>query len=145
MDPFVSVYECPEPSYVGNVTRMQWKGFIGPEFVQSVINIGLYVSVLIGQQILTRIFLCSASVGTLSAGAPTPFIAITSHALSASPVSYIPPSVWTGTTSLAEYPVRLPREDGEDTWCLLAVPEVVDSQPFRSWSLVESLGQYDAR
>lgn len=128
VDPFVSVYECPEPSYVGNVTRMQWKGFIGPEFVQSVINIGL------------------ASVGTLSAGAaPTPFIAITSHALSASPVSYIPPSVWTGTTSLAEYPVRLPREDGEDTWCLLAVPEVVDSQPFRSWSLVESLGQYDAR
>lgn len=44
-----------------------------------------------------------------------------------------------------ETPVRLPRGDGEDTWCLLAVPEAVDSQTPGTWSLVESLGQYDTR
>ena len=42
VDPYVSVYECPVPSYVGDITHLQWKGFLGPEFVQSVINTGLY-------------------------------------------------------------------------------------------------------
>jgi ribonucleases P/MRP protein subunit RPP40 len=41
VDPYVSVYECPAPSYVGSITHLRWKGSLGPEFVQSVINAGL--------------------------------------------------------------------------------------------------------
>jgi len=121
------VYECPTPSNVGDITHLRWRGLLGPEFVQSIIDTGL------------------ANIKAAD-NAPTetkPFIAITSHAYPVSPVSYIPPSTLTGTASALENPVRLPRRDGEDTWCLLAVPG--DSSPLEEWALVESLGQYDAR
>lgn len=43
VDPYVSAYECPVPSYVGDITHLRWNGFLGPEFVQSVVNTALYV------------------------------------------------------------------------------------------------------
>jgi len=125
VDPYVSVYECPVPSYVGDITHLRWIGFLGPEFVQSLINTAL------------------TSLSTATGNKP--FVAIVSHALSASPVSYISPSTWADTALPMESPMRLPRGDGEDTWCMLAGPEAVDSQMLGAWSLVESLGQYDAR
>lgn len=66
-----------------------------------------------------------------------PFFAIASHAISASPVSYV-------SQTRSEGPVRLPRATAEDTWCLLATPSSDDPEK-TNWSLVESLGQYDTR
>ena len=42
VNPYVSVYECPVPSYIGDITHLRWNGFLGPEFVQSLINTALY-------------------------------------------------------------------------------------------------------
>lgn len=44
VDPYVSVYDCPAPSYVGSVTRLRWTGFLGPDFIQSIIDAALYVA-----------------------------------------------------------------------------------------------------
>ncbi|KAF8075128.1 ribonuclease P 40kDa subunit-domain-containing protein [Lyophyllum atratum] len=125
VDPYVALYECPFPSYVGDVTHLRWTGFLGPDFVQSIIDIALY---------------------TLPTTAPEaekrPFVAITAHACSASPVSYVPPP--SARSGSGDGPVRLARADGEDTWCLLAMPGSADSQTV-DWSIVESLGQYDTR
>ncbi|RDB23461.1 Ribonuclease P protein subunit p40 [Hypsizygus marmoreus] len=129
VDPYVSVYECPSPSHVGSMTHLRWTGFLGSDFVQSVVDMGL------------------ASVKTLpttpTSTSQTPFIAITSHAFSSSPVSYIPSSS-SNSNSGTDGPLRLPRADGEDTWCLLASPGSAESQTL-DWSIVESLGQYDTR
>lgn len=43
VDPYVALYEHPSPSCVGNITRLRWSGLIGPAFLQSVIDIALYV------------------------------------------------------------------------------------------------------
>ncbi|KAG5654183.1 hypothetical protein H0H81_006565 [Sphagnurus paluster] len=120
-DPYVALYECPEPSHVGSLTHLRWKGFVGPTFLQSIINTVL------------------ASLKTLSPdAAERPFVAITAHACTASPVTYIPPGPRSG-----DGPVRLARTDGEDTWCLFAMPGSVSQS--LDWAMVESLGQYDTR
>ncbi|KAF9466137.1 ribonuclease P 40kDa subunit-domain-containing protein [Collybia nuda] len=128
VDPYVSVYNCPTPSYVGSITRLRWTGFLGPDFVQSIVDTAL------------------TQAATLPGGPATnsPFISITSHALSSSPVSYISPSTHSGTVTPLETHLRVSRADGEDTWCLLAVPGSSGSQSI-SWAIVESLGQLDTR
>ncbi|KAJ7917533.1 hypothetical protein B0H13DRAFT_1994847 [Mycena leptocephala] len=37
-DAYVAVYQPPQPSTVGDITRLRWRGFLGPDFVQSVID-----------------------------------------------------------------------------------------------------------
>ncbi|KAE9406846.1 hypothetical protein BT96DRAFT_987111 [Gymnopus androsaceus JB14] len=39
IDPFVAVYEPPSSTRIGNVTHLRWTGFIGPSFVQSLIDL----------------------------------------------------------------------------------------------------------
>ncbi|KAG6840569.1 hypothetical protein C0991_005758 [Blastosporella zonata] len=124
VDPYAALYECPSPSYVGSVRHLRWSGFIGPTFLQSVVDLAL------------------ASVKSPRTNDTTPevkpFVAITAHKCAASPVSYISPS-----SSPQDRPARLPRADGEDTWCLFATPGA-ESRSI-DWALVESLGQYDTR
>lgn len=143
--PYVSLYECPEPAYVGSITHLRWTGLLGPEFVQSLIDIGLYAVSLHCLSVAPLTPMSSASVRTLSsmAAPQRPFISITSHAFSASPVSYIPPSV-SVVKEPRDGPMRLAREDGEDAWCLVATPGSADSQTI-DWSIVESVGQFDTR
>ncbi|KAJ7879968.1 ribonuclease P 40kDa subunit-domain-containing protein [Mycena olivaceomarginata] len=90
-DAYVAVYEPPQSwmATVADVTRLRWRGFLGPDFVQSVIDAVLSVP--------------SAQ-----------FVAITSHAIPTAPVSYIPP----GKDGL-KTPARVPSADGEDSWSLL--------------------------
>lgn len=157
VDPYVALYQCPSPSYIGTITHLRWIGFISPEFVQSVIEIGMYgffvlympPSTYCSSSLLNPFHLLnSASIKTrLNSDTDIsgkPFIAITSHAISASPVSYIPQSGGASTSPL-EGPVHLPRADGEDTWCLVAACSGSDEEQTVDWSIVESVGQYDTR
>ncbi|KAF5373274.1 hypothetical protein D9615_007397 [Tricholomella constricta] len=131
VDPYVALYECPAPSRVGSVTHLRWSGFIAPAFLQSVIDLAL------------------ASVKTLAPGVENqqqPFVAITAHAHSASPVAYIPTSARSGSSGAGAGggPVRMARAEGEDTWCVFAMPGAADSHSLE-WAMVESVGQYDTR
>ncbi|KAG6861461.1 hypothetical protein C0995_016552 [Termitomyces sp. Mi166 len=124
VESYVALYEHPSPSYVGNITRLRWSGLIGPVFLQSVIDIALTTM---------------KTLPTNETPEVKPFVAITAHSCSTSPVSYIPPSA-----SIADGPTRLARVDGEDTWCLFATPGAREPESI-DFALVESLGQYDTR
>jgi len=97
-DAYVAVYEPPRPSTatVGDLTRLRWRGFLGPDFVRSVIDVVLSVD-------LTR----------------PQFVSLTSHAFPSAPVSYIPP----GKDANLKTPARVPSPDGEDTWSLVVAQE----------------------
>ena len=43
-DPYVAVYDPPEPSVVGDAVHMQWRGLLNPEFVQSIVDCAVCVS-----------------------------------------------------------------------------------------------------
>lgn len=124
---------------------MQWSGLLSPGFVQSVIDTVLCVSSF--RAVLLRIRLINVHRLSLkemkddaSSGS---FVSVTSHALSESPLSYISPTVLVAgaKASLDSLPVRVPRSDGEDTWCALLAP----ANGGISWAMVESLGQWDTR
>ncbi|KAF7370495.1 hypothetical protein MSAN_00681300 [Mycena sanguinolenta] len=92
-DAYVAVYEPPQPSTVGDITCLRWRGFLSPDFVKSVVD------------------------AVLSAASPQ-FVSVTSQAFPTAPVSYIPP----GADGL-KTPARVPSADGEDTWSLLVAKE----------------------
>ncbi|KAJ6619896.1 hypothetical protein B0H10DRAFT_1128238 [Mycena sp. CBHHK59/15] len=114
-DAFVAVYEPPAPSVVGDVTHLRWRGFLGPVFVQSVVDVVL-------------------------SAVSTQFVSITSHAFPTSPVSYIPP-VKAGKHQSLKRPARVPRSDGEDTWCVIVAS---DGRKTR-WCMAESISSWDTR
>ncbi|KAF9446903.1 hypothetical protein P691DRAFT_672584 [Macrolepiota fuliginosa MF-IS2] len=139
VDPFVALYEPPSPNRVGNVSHLRWRGLLSPTFVQSVID---------------------ASVTYLQATKPhstsvsEPFVAITAHGITNSPVVYLPqPRVGSkrnrkNTAPASDLPppppppAHLPRRDGEDTRCLILTrSEAGDVKSI----LVEAVGQWDAR
>lgn len=68
---------------------------------------------------------------------PLPFVAITAQTFPNSPVSYIPDS--------GEGPVRMPREDAEDTWCLILTPSRGSGEAQAQWVMAESVGKWDTR
>ncbi|KAJ7043733.1 ribonuclease P 40kDa subunit-domain-containing protein [Mycena alexandri] len=112
-NPHVALYTPPSPStaVVGDVVHLRWRGFLGPVFVQSVVDT------------------------VLSATNNPPFIALTAHALPVSSVSYIPDA------NNLKTPARMPRADGDDTWCLIVAGE----SNSKRWCLAESVGGLDAR
>ncbi|KAJ7759178.1 ribonuclease P 40kDa subunit-domain-containing protein [Mycena metata] len=115
----VAVYTPPSPStaVVGDVVHLRWRGFLGPAFVQSVVDT------------------------VLSTATPPPFVALTAHALPASPVSYIPLDRSGAPHADLKTPARMPRGDGDDTWCLI----VAGNNEEKRWCLAESVGGLDAR
>ncbi|KAJ7504262.1 ribonuclease P 40kDa subunit-domain-containing protein [Mycena galericulata] len=115
VDAYVAVYDPPAPSAVGDVTHLRWRGFLGPDFVQSVID---------------------AVVS--STGSPQ-FVSITSHGFPTAPVSYIPPGKDGNPT--VKTPARVPSADGEDSWCVLVARENGKTR----WCMAESIGPLDAR
>ena len=74
-----------------------------------------------------------------------PFFCITAQGISKSPVSYIPRNTGQGKALNLYSPVRLPRAEGEDTWCLLIT--IVDEGDLSGVQCckAESLGQWDTR
>lgn len=42
VDPYVAVYDVPEPASIGDVVHVRWKGLMDSRFVQSVIDTAMY-------------------------------------------------------------------------------------------------------
>lgn len=137
-DPYVALYECPSPSTVGDVTHLRWRSFVHPELVQTIIDTALSTvenwhdddHSSMRKKPLTK----------------QPFVAIVSHAVSVSPVTRVDPT----KDASADGPVRLPRANGEDTWCWLLTPSLTlpgekSDVTAVDWALVECVGQYDTR
>ncbi|KAI0730763.1 ribonuclease P 40kDa subunit-domain-containing protein [Earliella scabrosa] len=121
-DPYIAVYTPPEPSRVGELTTMRWRGLIPPSFVQALLDV------------------------VLSPNLPLPapaFVSVTAQSVPTSPVTYVPTS--------RPAPLRAPRADAEDTWSFVyvradedaAIPE--GGGGGRWWVLAESVGKWDRR
>ncbi|KAJ6515011.1 ribonuclease P 40kDa subunit-domain-containing protein [Mycena vitilis] len=125
-DAYVGVYTPPDGSTVGDVTCLRWRGFLGPDFVQRVID---------------------AVVDSISSAASPPFVAITSHAFPQAPVSYLPPANAKDGKPLAKTPARVPSADGEDTWSLVVARggDAGENGDAARWCLAESIGALDTR
>lgn len=80
------------------------------------------------------------------------FVAMTVHGITNSPVVYLPSQSSGIKAKKSESLVsthdpataHLPREDGEDTWCLIVMPPK-EKRGGVMCILVESVGQWDAR
>ncbi|KAH7867813.1 ribonuclease P 40kDa subunit-domain-containing protein [Lentinula edodes] len=132
VDPFVAVYQPPSPTRVRSVTHLQWTGFIGPLFVQSLVE-----------------FTSHHLVQSLQTDRPD-FLSISSHACTWAPVSYISLKAQTGGTDVRP-PLRDPTRDVEDSWCLIATAPQhgasLDAHNAKecAWVLAESVGKHDSR
>jgi len=129
VDPYVAVYTPPEPSHVGTITHIRWRGLLHPSFVQAV-----------WKTVLDRM-------------PPNRFeerlslVAITSHSIPVSPVVYIP-----STSFDHSAPLRLGREDALDTLSIIFTGAGgTENDDVRSdgmkvrWCSVECIGQWDMR
>ncbi|KAJ3876178.1 ribonuclease P 40kDa subunit-domain-containing protein [Lentinula edodes] len=132
VDPFVAVYQPPSPTRVGGVTHLRWSGFIGPSFVQSLVE-----------------FMSHHLVQSLQTDRPD-FLSISSHACTWAPVSYVSLKAQTGRTDVRP-PLRDPTRDVEDSWCLIATAPQhgasLDAHNAKecAWVLAESVGKHDSR
>jgi len=115
VDSFVAVYRPPEPSTVADLAHLRWRGFLSPDFVQTVID--------------------AACVSTDT----VQFVSISAHAFPTAPVPYIPVAKDGKPTDLN--PLRQPRADGEDTWSIVITS---DANKVR-WCIAESIGTLDNR
>jgi ribonuclease P/MRP protein subunit RPP40 len=134
VDPYVAVYDPPTPSQIGSVTHLKWKGFLAPQFVQTVINTAMYAVHPKSGAGLTE------NRSSLAADPhPRNFMSITGHVIPTSPVSYIPPSL--------DSPLRIPRTSAEDTWSAILIPcrPTTPSPTAGVWINAESVGQWDRR
>ncbi|KIK01456.1 hypothetical protein K443DRAFT_564736 [Laccaria amethystina LaAM-08-1] len=129
VDPFVALYDPPSPSWIGNVTHLRWRGLLSPSFVQRVLEAALNIA---------------GSSNKDASGHPS-FFSVTAQGISRCPVSYIPRNPGQGKALNLPSPARLPRADGEDTWCLLVTIADKGDLSGVQCSMVESLGQWDTR
>ncbi|KAN0088373.1 Ribonuclease P 40kDa (Rpp40) subunit domain containing protein [Tylopilus felleus] len=96
VDPYVAVYDVPEPASIGDVVHVRWKGLMDSRFVQSVID--------------TAISTLSTSQGS---GDKDLLVSVTLHSNLMTPVSYMPES------PAKEAPLRVPGPEAEDTTCVI--------------------------
>ncbi|KAI1791785.1 ribonuclease P 40kDa subunit-domain-containing protein [Ganoderma leucocontextum] len=114
-DPYISVYEPPEPSYVGDLSSIRWTGFITSTFLKNVVDT------------------------ILSPNVPSPsFVSVTVHAIPTSPITYLPDN------TNAAPSLRAPRPEAEDTISLVYVREEGE-QAGCWWLWAESVGRWDKR
>jgi len=97
-------------------------------------------------------FFLSYSANLLMSSAP-PFVAITVHGFTNSPVSYLPHRVKEAGDlfSTSHLPLKSPKEGGEDTWVLLIThaesknsTESAQTDGELKWCLMDSLGWPDS-
>jgi ribonuclease P/MRP protein subunit RPP40 len=147
VDPYVALYEHTTPSLVHDVTHLQWSGLLHPAFVQKVLDTLMYVPPSILESTPFSPEHRSICSSFLQTSERSSFVGITSHALTTSPVSYIPyTTALDGTLQTpGRIPAKLPRRDSEDTWSLILERAPVEGPVSIRWCLGESLGQWDAR
>ncbi|KAK0501522.1 ribonuclease P 40kDa subunit-domain-containing protein [Armillaria luteobubalina] len=115
VDPHVSLYESPSPSNIGNITHLRWRGLLGPDFVQSIIDIITFVRSQLMDNKLTP--------PGRKISSPQ-FISLTSHNFPYTPVPYLPRSAFTPSDSETGFitPVVDPTKRSGDTWSMIFVP-----------------------
>ncbi|KAG0709433.1 ribonuclease P 40kDa subunit-domain-containing protein [Suillus ampliporus] len=122
VNPYVAVYEAPAPSYIGDVTRMTWAGFLRPSFIKHAID-------------TVTSYLASAT-------GDHAFVATTRHGCCTSPVGIIPLSLALdgSSDSVRDAPLRAPGPNAEDTGCL-----ILGLGQNGNFVLAENIGRWDAR
>ncbi|KAG1734031.1 ribonuclease P 40kDa subunit-domain-containing protein [Suillus paluster] len=122
VNPYVAVYETPAPSYIGDVTRMTWAGFLHPAFIKHALD--------------------TVTLHLASATDDHAFVATTRHGYCTSPVGIIPLSLASDTSldTVRDAPLRAPGPNAEDTGCFIVGPGQNGN-----FVLEESIGQWDAR
>ncbi|KAF8350668.1 ribonuclease P 40kDa subunit-domain-containing protein [Amanita rubescens] len=126
VDPYVALYK-PPPSTPGCLTHIRWQGLICPAFVQLVINTTI------------------SCLNTNEAEHAPPFVAVVSHSVTNTPLSYISPKNTSLVPSRSET-LRIPTEEGEDSWSLYmrAKSGLREGQGV-DWVLAESVDKLDTR
>ncbi|KAI0954502.1 hypothetical protein AcW1_006379 [Taiwanofungus camphoratus] len=117
-DPYLAVYTPPSPCQIEDVTHVQWTGLLSPAFVQIVME---------------AVF--SPPLNQMT------FLSLVGHSIPNSPVTYISPS------APFHSPLRAPRSESEDTWCLIVAkgPNDSETRTGSKWVLAETVGQWDTR
>ncbi|KAI0923402.1 hypothetical protein AcV5_008964 [Taiwanofungus camphoratus] len=117
-DPYLAVYTPPSPCQIKDVTHVQWTGLLSPAFVQIVME---------------AVF--SPSLNQMT------FLSLVGHSIPNTPVTYISPS------APFHSPLRAPRSESEDTWCLIVAkgPNDSETRTGSKWVLAETVGQWDTR
>ncbi|KJA23551.1 hypothetical protein HYPSUDRAFT_137715 [Hypholoma sublateritium FD-334 SS-4] len=130
VDPYVALYEHPAPKHMQDVTHLRWRGLLPPSFIKESLD---------------------TIAATLDTPTGPPFVGVAAHALSGSPVSYLPYTSVAAAGDIpaalqapAKVPAKVPRAEGEDTWCAIFERGAVAGAGLQ-WCLGESLGQLDAR
>ncbi|KAH7915262.1 ribonuclease P 40kDa subunit-domain-containing protein [Hygrophoropsis aurantiaca] len=100
VDPYVSVYDPPSPSRIGNTTQLCWKGLLHPTFIQSLDMTSQSISSLLSR----------------SESNDQRFIALSRHGYPRSPVASISTKANHGAKKAS---FRHPQLDSEDTSCLI--------------------------
>ncbi|KAF8202501.1 ribonuclease P 40kDa subunit-domain-containing protein [Pholiota molesta] len=132
VDPYVALYEPPEPTRVQGITHLRWRGLLAPGFVKDVLD--------------TLIKSLQAPAEPQSLSTLPDFVSVTAHALTSAPVSYIPytqsvPGGALQSPPPEKVPAKVPTAMGEDTWSLVLGRQ----SDGLKWCLAESVGQGDAR
>ncbi|KAF8448910.1 hypothetical protein L210DRAFT_3388089 [Boletus edulis BED1] len=118
VDPYVAVYEVPEPASIEDVTHLRWRGLMDNAFVRTMIDTAV------------------STLATLQAsGDKSLFMSIALHSNLVTPLSYMPESL------AKEAPLRVPGPEAEDTVSLV----VSRSSGMSSWAIAQSIGKWDAR
>ncbi|KAF8920534.1 ribonuclease P 40kDa subunit-domain-containing protein [Mucidula mucida] len=118
IDPSICLYEPPPSCRPCNVTRLRWKGFLGPAFVQTIIN---------------------TVVDSLKSAASDDFASITCHGYDMNPVPYLPKSAFQASNKGLLTPLVNPSKGENDVWSmifLLPSPSSDDISP--RWVLAAS-------
>ncbi|KAK0239127.1 ribonuclease P 40kDa subunit-domain-containing protein [Armillaria nabsnona] len=115
VDPHVSLYQAPSPSNIGNITHLRWRGFLGPDFVQSIIDTIMKIS-------------------------SPQFVSLTSHNFPYTPVPHLPRSAFTPSDSEAGFitPVVDPTKRSGDTWSMIFVPQRKAESLACQWVIAET-------
>ncbi|KAF9038529.1 hypothetical protein BJ165DRAFT_395325 [Panaeolus papilionaceus] len=123
VDPYVALYEPPEPSSVGSLTHLRWTGLVSPKLVELIVR-------------------------RVTEPSSPDFVSVTSLAYTQSPVSYIAHMKGPSGAAASNSPLKLPRRNGEDTWSLVFEPGVKSGEQGkveRKWDMMKCIGQWDMR
>ncbi|ETW78663.1 hypothetical protein HETIRDRAFT_459892 [Heterobasidion irregulare TC 32-1] len=119
-DPYVAVYDPPEPSTVGDVVHFQWRGLLNPDFVQSILD---------------------CAVNALDKpGLTGPFIAFTAHRTPYAPPMLVPREEGEDTCTIVLVP-----DDSEVVAVDGGEEDEARARTKGRWAMVESVGQWNAR
>ncbi|KAF9052317.1 hypothetical protein BDZ89DRAFT_1056675 [Hymenopellis radicata] len=95
-DPFICLYEPPASCRPCNVTRLRWRGFLGPAFVQTVID----------------------TIVNLKSESSDDFASITCHGYDMNPVPHLPKSVFKSSNTGPFTPLVNPLKGENDIWSI---------------------------